>query len=595
MSIKFIQLPTCKLAEFINSTATEFDVSGFLYNDGVTPVDPADIGDICFATLEPKTAREELISFTIESVTAGGVATITAVRGLSQKSPYGTGGAAFDHQNGSDLVISNNPGLFNKLAVKANDETVTGSWQFPEVPTHNNNPVTKKYFDDTGVKLTGNQTVAGIKTFSSSPILPASTTDTQAIRHDQVVRLADNQTVAGVKTFSSSPVVPTATTATQAVNKAQVESYVAANSGDIKASDSAFGTVKLSHPAENITEPTAVTYTTKIGNFISATIGMISLYAGSSAPPGFLLCDGEAVSRTTYSDLFAVVGTSFGAGDGSTTFNLPDLAGRVPIGQGRQSVMTVDITEADISVNQFTYSSTNATANTIGGISGNLPVLGEQVVVDVTQYGLTAGVIYYAIPVGSSLALATSYANAVAGTRVNINTTTSFTARSARGGARFTVSDKWGDIKNGSRVVLTTAGTLPANIPAGTYYIRLTNTAGVIMLESSEAVALLGRGGLNASTTGTGTSTLVISNLANTFAEKGGQSQHTLTEAEIPSHNHPFFAQSSSTGSQSSLSGGLDTTSTVSSSSNDHIGYTGGSQPHENIPPYLVINYIIKT
>jgi microcystin-dependent protein len=51
-----------------------------------------------------------------------------------------------------------------------------------------------------------------------------------------------------------------------------------------------------------------------------------------SAPTGYLLCDGSAVSRTTYAALFAVVGTTFGVGDGSTTFTLPDYRGRTPIG-----------------------------------------------------------------------------------------------------------------------------------------------------------------------------------------------------------------------------------------------------------------------
>ena len=51
-----------------------------------------------------------------------------------------------------------------------------------------------------------------------------------------------------------------------------------------------------------------------------------------SAPAGFLLCQGQAVSRTTYSVLFAAIGTNFGAGDGTTTFNLPDLRGRVAVG-----------------------------------------------------------------------------------------------------------------------------------------------------------------------------------------------------------------------------------------------------------------------
>jgi microcystin-dependent protein len=61
--------------------------------------------------------------------------------------------------------------------------------------------------------------------------------------------------------------------------------------------------------------------------------GMISPYAGGSAPTGFLLCFGQAVSRSTYSDLFAVVSATYGAGDGSSTFNVPDLRGRVVAGQ----------------------------------------------------------------------------------------------------------------------------------------------------------------------------------------------------------------------------------------------------------------------
>jgi microcystin-dependent protein len=61
--------------------------------------------------------------------------------------------------------------------------------------------------------------------------------------------------------------------------------------------------------------------------------GTIIPYGGSSAPSGFLLCDGSAVSRTTYSTLFGVISTTFGSGDGSTTFNVPDLRGRVVAGK----------------------------------------------------------------------------------------------------------------------------------------------------------------------------------------------------------------------------------------------------------------------
>lgn len=61
--------------------------------------------------------------------------------------------------------------------------------------------------------------------------------------------------------------------------------------------------------------------------------GTVVAYAGSSAPSGWLLCAGQTVSRTTYADLFSAIGTTYGAGDGSTTFALPDLRGRVVAGK----------------------------------------------------------------------------------------------------------------------------------------------------------------------------------------------------------------------------------------------------------------------
>jgi microcystin-dependent protein len=54
---------------------------------------------------------------------------------------------------------------------------------------------------------------------------------------------------------------------------------------------------------------------------------MISAFASSAAPSGWLECNGQAVSRSTYSKLYSSIGTTFGAGDGSTTFNIPDLRG----------------------------------------------------------------------------------------------------------------------------------------------------------------------------------------------------------------------------------------------------------------------------
>ena len=67
-------------------------------------------------------------------------------------------------------------------------------------------------------------------------------------------------------------------------------------------------------------------------SFDTVPVGVQIPFTGTTIPSGYLLCDGRAVSRTTYADLFAVIGTTYGTGDGSTTFNLPNMTGRVPVG-----------------------------------------------------------------------------------------------------------------------------------------------------------------------------------------------------------------------------------------------------------------------
>lgn len=78
--------------------------------------------------------------------------------------------------------------------------------------------------------------------------------------------------------------------------------------------------------------------------------GAMMSFAGGTAPEGWLLCHGQAVDRTTYAGLFASLGTTYGAGDGSTTFNLPDLRGRTPIGldnMGGTSANRITASQAD--------------------------------------------------------------------------------------------------------------------------------------------------------------------------------------------------------------------------------------------------------
>lgn len=113
------------------------------------------------------------------------------------------------------------------------------------------------------------------------------------------------------------------------------------------------GTVATATTTPAITLSTSITGILKgNGTAISAAIanvdyasalpsGIILPYGGSAAPSGWLLCDGSAVNRTTYSSLFTAIGTTFGVGDGSTTFNLPNTARRTIVGAGGSGTATL--------------------------------------------------------------------------------------------------------------------------------------------------------------------------------------------------------------------------------------------------------------
>ena len=90
--------------------------------------------------------------------------------------------------------------------------------------------------------------------------------------------------------------------------------------------------------------------------------GSVVSFAGSSAPVSWLLCSGQTVSRTVYSNLFAIIGTTYGSGDGSTTFNVPDMRGRVPAGLDNMG---------GSSANRITSGNSGITGTTLGAFGGD--------------------------------------------------------------------------------------------------------------------------------------------------------------------------------------------------------------------------------
>lgn len=96
---------------------------------------------------------------------------------------------------------------------------------------------------------------------------------------------------------------------------------------------------------------------------VAMPVGAVVPFAGAASPSGWLLCGGQAVSRTTYAALFTAIGVAYGAGDGSTTFNLPDLRGRVVGGRDDMGTGT--------SAGRLTPAFFGANADTLGATGGS--------------------------------------------------------------------------------------------------------------------------------------------------------------------------------------------------------------------------------
>jgi microcystin-dependent protein len=237
-------------------------------------------------------------------------------------------------------------------------------------------------------------------------------------------------------------------------------------------------------------------------------IGALMPYGGSSAPNAeWLLCDGSAISRATYATLFTRLSTSFGAGDGSTTFNIPDMRGRGVLGVGANSWTTTFLFSAvDIGTDIITVPSNNA-------------------------------------------------------------------------------------LYSGTKVRLTTSGTLPTGLSLATDYYVIRLSATTIQLATSRQNAIGGNGqgttgtitAINITAQGSGTNTITVQDLSTrTMGERGGEETHPLTIAELPAHSKHAERNASPVDLES---GSSDSLTNIS---------TGGDTPHNNMHPYVALNWIIK-
>lgn len=197
--------------------------------------------------------------------------------------------------------------------------------------------------------------------------------------------------------------------------------------------DGAISTAKLANEAVSLAKIAAA----QQAAFCPA--GAILAYSGTAAPTGWLLCDGTAVSRSTYADLYAVISTAYGSGDGSTTFNLPDLRWSFLRGRGANLSAT----------GSGSASSDNGTFTAHGFSRSGIKVR----LTSGTLSGLSSNTDYWTIYVdANTLAFGSSRANALAGTKVSLS------------GANSAVIGQYEDPDVASRVALQSGGNTGASV-----------------------------------------------------------------------------------------------------------------------------------
>jgi len=233
-------------------------------------------------------------------------------------------------------------------------------------------------------------------------------------------------------------------------------------------------------------------------------IGELVYKASSSETNGLLLCNGQAISRSIYSDLFAELSTTYGAGNGTTTFNVPDMRGRVPGGAGQGTFATsFPNTDVIVAANDITVSANDS-------------------------------------------------------------------------------------IYTGTAVVLSTTGTAPAGLTAGTTYYAIRESSTLIMLATTRANAIAGTA-IDITGQGIGTHTLTITYTNRTVGDVVGEESHGLTVSEIPSHSHSvngYVRTNYDINDVFSDYQGLDTGSGNYTSSS-----TGGSTSHNIMQPTAFAGY----
>jgi microcystin-dependent protein len=460
----------------------------------------ADFGVIAYLTIDPGGTNEEIISFTALTQNDDGTCTLTGVtRGLKAIYPYASGGTARPHGGGDKVIVTNNPQLLEAILA---------------------------YIDGISIAGAANATTIaqGLVELATSAEINAGTTT--------------GGTGAGLS------VTP---------------DQLAASNYGTRLPDAAGAA------------------------FAAAVTGMIIPYGGDTAPSGFLLCDGTSYAVATYPTLAGVLKGRYGYGSGQTFTADAGTDFITAVSHGlsngdRIFVGTTNTLPAGLSANTVYYV-INKTTNTF-----QLSTSSGGAAIDITTTGTGTHTLYTSIKVPN---LRSSFPMGKG------QKTVTFTFDGAvdvdPGTDEITVASNT-YLQTGQAVALT-GSSLPTGLSATTYYV-IRVSATVIQLATTLANALAGTP-VNITADGSGTCTLTLTLTSRSMGAEGGEETHALTIAEIPSHTHAINNISPNTGGLGSTN--IDGTDDSGTEFNLATAATGGSTAHNIVPPFVVVEYLIKT
>ena len=430
--------------------ATSVVLKSMLDIDGNPLTMATDFGAVGYGTLEPgNNTLEESISFTGLTNNSNGTVTLTGVSSVLFDQPYTkVSGLTKTHAGSTTFVVSNTSGFYNEFPSKQNNETITGQWTVP-TPLGSGVVANKAYVDNvagSGTVTTNALTVAGTagENLVAGQIVYFKVSDGRWYKASSVASATTDLLQLGVvqsTTTIGNPITSGVLLRGIDTNQTGLVAgtiYYLSTGGAIASSAGAVeraigqavsATSILFDPdyfyiptanqkgalAGSTGTPSATNKFVTEDDRISSPTGAIIMFSGSSAPIGWLLCDGSAVSRTTYANLFVVVSTTYGAGNGSTTFNVPDLRSRMPIGVGTGTKVA-------------TFASRASNVITVTGLtnqSNNEFQTGQAVVYHTSSgviTGLSNDTTYYVIRISNTtFSLATTLANAQNGTAISLS------------------------------------------------------------------------------------------------------------------------------------------------------------------------------